>query len=155
MTPRLAPHQAALYAAEDETIAHLGVRWRRCGDAQAYLDRLIASAWFFEHWPGFLRCRVARRGAGSRWSTCERFDTGEPAEAGTGGVILVADGCLTQPVVLHELAHLLLPPDVGHHPAFAETLLTLVRREMGFFAFADLSNALRRSVHFRTVGGRG
>jgi putative metallohydrolase (TIGR04338 family) len=143
----LAPRQQALYFAEAASIEPLGRRWRRRADAQAYVDGLIESAWFFERWPTFLRCTVERRGSGSVWSTCQHLDNLGPGGTATEGVILVADGCLAQPVVLHELAHLLLPPAAGHGPAFADTLLTLVRHEMGFFAIAELSRALESTDH--------
>jgi putative metallohydrolase (TIGR04338 family) len=140
---RLPAAQAAFYAAEERALDGAGLRWSRRADAQAYLDRLIASEWFFERWPTLLRCTIERRGARSVWSTCHPLDhlgaDGTPSEA----VILVADGSLTQPVVLHELAHLLLPAGVGHGPEFAETLLVLVRHEMGLEAFAALQAALR------------
>lgn len=147
----LGAHQAALYAAETETIDGLGLLWRRRHEAQAYLDRLVESAWFFERWPHFVRGTISRRGSGSVWSTCQHLDAGGPGGRATEGVILVADGALTQPVVLHELAHLLLPAHAGHSPPFAETLLTLVRHEMGFVAFADYYHALRRTECFSAI----
>jgi putative metallohydrolase (TIGR04338 family) len=64
-------------------------------------------------------------------------------------VLLLAT--LRQPVVLHELAHLLSAPGTGHGPRYAETLLTLVRHEMGFPAFAAFYAALRRRDGFRHV----
>jgi len=148
---RLGFHQERLYAAEAETIAGLGLRWGRLPDARAYVSGLIESEWFGERWPHFLRCDVERRGSGSVWSTCHRLDDDGPGGRPTEGIILVADGALLQPVVLHELAHLLVAPDAGHGPDFAETLLTLVRREMGFFAFAALYHALRRREGFQNI----
>ena len=147
----LAPQQADLYAAEAEALDGRGRRWARVADADAYLDELLESAWFFERWPHFVRCRIERRGSGSRWSTQHGLDRDRPDGDATEGVILIADGALNEPVVLHELAHLLLPPGVGHGPAFAETLLTLVRHQMGFFAFADCFSALRRRESFRLI----
>jgi hypothetical protein len=149
--PALSATQAALYAAEARALDHVGVRWRRLGDAQAYLDTLLGSGWFFRRWPTLLRCTIERRGSNSVWSTCHQLDRDGPGGTATEGVILVADGSLTQPVVLHELAHLLTVPAAGHGPAFAETLLTLVRHEMGFFAFADYYETLRRTDGFRLI----
>jgi putative metallohydrolase (TIGR04338 family) len=131
---KLGALQARVYAAE-EAIQAQGRRWTRIADAQAYLDGLIESEWFFERWPHLLRCTVERRGSGARWSTCSHLDRSE-------GVILVAPGALIQPVVLHELAHLVLPSDCGHGPPFADTLLELVRHEMGFYAYTDLLTRL-------------
>jgi len=146
----LGARQAALYAAEAESIAGLGVTWARLGDAQRDLDGTVASAWFAERWPHFGRATVARRGHGAVWSLGLPLDHAGPGGLPTAGVVLVA-GPLRQPVVLHELAHLLLPDGVGHGPGFAETLLTLVRAEMGFAAFAELFYALRRREPFRAI----
>jgi len=148
-TTALGSRQAALYAAEAEAIDGLGVRWSRGADVQAYVDGLLESAWFFERWPHFLCCTVERRGSGARWSTCHALDDSGPGGSATEGVLLLAS--LTQPVVLHELAHLLVPPGAGHGPAYAETLLTLVRHEMGFPAFAALYAALRRHEGFGEI----
>lgn len=151
MAPKLGDRQAELYRAEGESIAGVGRRWERVGEVQAYVDALIESSWFFERWPHLVRCTVERRGRGSVWSTCRRLDADGPGRRTTEGVVLLADGGLTQPVVLHELAHLLLPPEAGHGTAFAETMLRLVRHEMGFFAFADYDRALRSREAFRSV----
>jgi putative metallohydrolase (TIGR04338 family) len=155
VTVTLAPHQAELYAAEAATIDQVGRRWTRCADAQAYVDRLIASAWFADRWPNMVACTVVRRGSRSAWSTCEHLDAAGPDGRATEGVILLADGALRQPVLLHELAHLLLPPDEGHGLLFAETLLRLVRHEMGFYAFADFYRSLCRTDAFRSVRADG
>ena len=149
--PALSATQSALYSAEARAIDQAGLRWRRLVDAHGYLDGLLGSAWFFHRWPALLRCTIERRGSGSVWSTCQHLDRDGPGDLATEGVILVADGSLVQPVVLHELAHLLVAPGAGHGPAFAETLLTLVRHEMGFFAFADYYEALRRTDGFRLI----
>jgi len=148
---RLGACQEQLYAAEAETISELGLRWKHVADVRAYLDGLVESEWFAERWPHFVRCTAERRGSGSVWSTCQRLDEDGPGGRATEGTVMLADGALAQPVVLHELAHLLLPPDAGHGPEFAETLLTLVRREMGFFAFAAYYHALRRREGFEDI----
>jgi hypothetical protein len=141
--PRLAGCQAALYSAEAATIDGAGRHWLRLRDAQAYLNDLTGSDWFFEQWPSFVRATIERRGRGSAWSTCTALDANGPGGTPTEGVILLAGQTLAQSTVLHELAHLLVPSGTGHRPAFVETLLVLVRHEMGFFAFADLLDALR------------
>jgi putative metallohydrolase (TIGR04338 family) len=133
---KLGVDQARMYAAES-SLQDVGMRWTRYANAQAYVDGLIESEWFFERWPHLLRCTVERRGSGARWSTCARVE-GDRCE----GVILVAPGALTQPVVLHELAHLVLPPDCGHGAPFPDTMLELVRHEMGFYAYSDLLTRL-------------
>ncbi len=147
----LGTRQAELYAAEADTIDTWGMRWSRVDDAQAYLDGLVGSAWFFARWPHFVRGVVRRRGRGSTWSTNAGLDADGPGGRPTEGVVLLADGALRQSTLLHELAHLLADPAAGHGPAFAETLLTLVRHEMGFFAFAEYFHALRRRDAFAAV----
>jgi len=147
----LASRQAELYAAESASLANVGQRWARLADAQSYLDRLVNSAWFFQRWPTFVRATIERRASGSVWSTCQHLDEAGAGGGATEGVILIATGSLTQPVVLHELAHLLRAPGLGHDPLFAETMLTLVRHEMGFFAFADYYHALRQTEAFRAI----
>lgn len=142
MAPRLRCHQARLYAAESEAIAHLGIVWRRAPQAQEYLDGLVRSPWFAERWEHFVSCRVLRRSSGSRWSAAAPLDQDGPGGRPTAGVIGLAPGSLRQPVLLHELAHLLAPPRSGHGPELAAVHLDLVRAEMGFFAYAAYRRAL-------------
>ena len=150
MTAALGERQAALYAAEEEALAGLGLRWRRRDQAQAYLDGLVASPWFGDRWPHCVHVTVERRGRGAAWSTCQALDRDGPGGRPIEAVVLVA-GPLRQPVVLHELAHLLCAPGSGHGPGFAETMLSLVHHEMGLTAFADYLHALRRHPEFATV----
>jgi putative metallohydrolase (TIGR04338 family) len=141
---RLGRRQAAVYAAEHEALGGRGRRWRRVREAQEYLDALVASPWFAERWPHFVRGAVERRGSGSVYSTNAVLDRRAVDGAPTEGAVLMADGCLCQEVVLHELAHLLAPPDSGHGPEFLAVQMELVRHEMGFYAFVDYRDALAR-----------
>jgi hypothetical protein len=138
----LGPEQAATYAAEEATVARCGREWSSVREAQAYLDGLVSSAWFFERWPDFVRATIERRGSGATWSTCHGLDAGGPGGRPTEGVILLAGPVFAQATLLHELAHLLAPPGAGHGAPFTDTLLELIRNEMGFFAFSDLRHAL-------------
>jgi hypothetical protein len=142
--PRLGASQAAQYAAEEEALADRGIRWVRLGDAQAYLDRLVASEWFGECFAHFGGAEVRRRGSGSRWSLALPLDDAGPDGRPTAGLVLLAEGALCQRVLLHELAHLLAPLGSEHGEAFVGVHLELVRREMGFFAFAEYRRALTR-----------
>lgn len=144
MPARLGDRQAALYAAEGRALAGVGLRWRRVADAQRYVDALLDRDWFGDRWPQLVRCTVERRARGARWSTFQALDHDGPDGTATEGVLLVAPTGLDQPTVLHELAHLVCPPETGHAPPFARALLSLVRHEMGFFAYADLRAELRR-----------
>ncbi|GAC1378732.1 MAG: hypothetical protein NVSMB4_08370 [Acidimicrobiales bacterium] len=151
MATALGTWQAAVYAAEAASIDRVGRRWWWTSGAQDFVDHLIDSDWFAARWPWLLRCTIERRGAGAVWSTFHALDADGPGGRASEGVLLVAGAPLLEPVVLHELAHLLLPPGTDHGPAFARTLLTLVRHEMGFFAYAELLSALRATGAFQTV----
>ena len=144
MRAKLGTWQSAVYSAEHEALSGRGIRWRRVRDAQAYVDDLVASPWFAERWPHFLRCAIERRGSGSVYSTNDALDHRGPGGAPTEGAVLLSDGSLCQEVVLHELAHLLAPPECGHGPEFLAVQTELVRREMGFFAFVEYREALAR-----------
>lgn len=141
-SPRLGAAQAAVYAAEEATVGRCGRTWSTVRGAQSYLHGLLASSWFFEHWPALVRVTIERRGSGATWSTCHALDADGPGGVPSEGVLLLAGPAFAQATVLHELAHLLAPPGAGHGPAFTEILLELVRHEMGFFAFAELRDAL-------------
>ena len=151
MARRLGAAQAELYAAEADSVDRLGLAWARLGDARAHVEALVGSDWFAGRWPHFVACGVERRGSGSVWSTCMPLDDEGPDGRPTRGVVLVADGGLRQPVLLHELAHLLNRPGAGHDRAFASIHLTLVRHDMGFMAYADYRRALRAGASFEGV----
>lgn len=148
MAVALGTWQAAVYAAEAASIDRLGRRWWRATEAQDVVDHLIGSDWFAARWPWLLRCTIERRGSGAVWSTLHALDADGPGGCASEGVLLVAGAPMLEPVVLHELAHLVLPPGTDHGPAFARTLLALVRHEMGFFAYAELLAALRATGEF-------
>jgi len=137
--------QAAVYAAEQEALVGVGRRWRRLGEAQDYADRLVESEWFAARWGHFVACAVERRGRGSRWSLARCLEAG-PGGRANEGVVLLAPQDLCQRAFLHELSHLLVPPGSGHGPAFIEVHLELVRRELGFVAYADYRAALGRRL---------
>ena len=128
-----------------------GRRWRKVIDIQADVDGVLESEWFGQRWPHLLRCAIERRSSGARWSTFQGLDADGPDGRATEGVLLIAPAGLDQLTVLHELAHLVLPPGVGHCVEFAETLLAMVRHEMGFFAYAELRQALRSTAPFANV----
>ena len=148
MAVALGTWQAAVYAAEAASVDRLGRRWAERSQAQGFLDRLSGSEWFAARWPWLLRCTIERRGSGAVWSTYHPLDADGPRGCASEGVLLIAGAPLLEPVILHELAHLLLPPGSDHGPAFARTMLTLVRREMGFFAYADFLAALQAAGPF-------
>lgn len=138
MRPRLGVAQAAMYSAEK--VLHLqGRAWARLSDVQVYVDSLIDTDWFFENFPEVMTVSLSR--CRSRWSLAGALCEG-------GGDIFIGAGGMTQPVILHELAHLCTPETVGHGPQFAQVYLKLVRHEMGFLAYSDLLNALKATEPF-------
>lgn len=135
------PHQAALYAAE-KVLSHQARRFTDIRQVRTYVDGLVGSEWFYERWPELEVVTVHRRSSGATWSIA--------AEHGheCGEIFLTSLDIAT---ILHELAHLCTPDDPGHGVSFAEAFLTLVRHEMGFFAWADLYQALRSTEPFQYV----
>jgi putative metallohydrolase (TIGR04338 family) len=123
-------HQLLVYAGEDAALAGAGRAFRDLREVRAYLDDLVASDWWAERWP-----RIDSIPVGRTRST--RF--GGYCVDGTGEVRL---GTLTEPVLLHEVAHV-VTPGAGHGPAFVTALLALVRERLGFHAYGALLAELR------------
>ena len=129
MNPR--DRQLAVYASEDAALADAGRAFRDRREVRAYLDELVASDWWADHWPHVEAIPVAR-------TRSDRFD-GYAVE-GSGEIRL---GSLREPVVLHEVAHV-VTPGAGHGPSFVNALLALVRERLGFPAYGALLAELRR-----------
>ena len=140
MNPR--ERQLKLYAGEDAALAGTGRDFRNLGEVRAYLGDLIGSDWWAERWPSVEAIPVAR-------TRSERFDG--YAVDGTGEIRLRTGrqaklprvGALREPLVLHEVAHV-VTPGTGHGPAFVDALLALVRERLGFHAYGALQAELRR-----------
>lgn len=130
-------HQLAVYVSEAAALSDAGRVFRDLGEVRAYLDELVASDWWADRWPHVETVPVTR-------TRSVRF-SGYAVE-GSGGIHL---GCLREPVVLHEVAHL-VTPGAGHGPIFVTALLALVRERLGFHAYGALLTELRR----RHVVGR-
>jgi putative metallohydrolase (TIGR04338 family) len=130
--------QQGVYAGEDAALAATGKEFRDLGQVRAYLDELIGSDWWADRWPHVEAIPVARTRSG-RLSGYAVEGTGE-----------IRVGSLSEPVVLHEVAHV-VTPGAGHGPAFVEALLALVRERLGFHAYGALLAELRR----RNVVGEG
>ena len=136
MNPR--ERQLSVYAGEDVALAGAGRKFRDLGEVRAYLDELIGTDWWADRWPHVEAIPVARTRSG-------RF-SGYAVE-GTGEIRV---GTLREPLVLHEVAHV-VTPGAGHGPAFVEALLALVRERLGFHAYGALLAELRQ----RHVVGEG
>jgi len=134
--------QRGVYAAEDAALAGAGRVFRHLGEVRAYVDEVIASDWWADRWPHIETIPVG----GTR---SDRF--GGYAVDGTGEIRL-ARRSLREPVVLHEIAHV-VTPGAGHGPAFVTALVALVRERLGFHSYGALLVELRRRD--LVEGGRG
>ena len=134
MNPR--ERQLSVYAGEEAALAGAGRTFRDLREVRAYLDDLIGGDWWADRWPHVEAIPVARTRSG-------RF-SGYAVE-GTGEIRV---GSLREPVVLHEVAHVVTPGS-GHGPAFVDALLALVRERLGFHAYGALLAELR---HRHVVG---
>ena len=129
MNPR--ERQLSVYACEDAALAGAGRVFRDLREVRAYLEELIGSDWWADRWPHVEAIPVGR-------TRSERF-SGYAVE-GTAEIRL---GSLREPVVLHEVAHV-VTPGAGHSPAFVKALLALVRERLGFHAYGALLAELRQ-----------
>ncbi|HKY76705.1 MAG TPA: hypothetical protein VJS45_11215 [Acidimicrobiia bacterium] len=129
MNPR--ERQLSVYAGEEAALAATGKEFRDLGQVRAYLDDLITSDWWADRWPHVEAIPVARSRSG-------RF-SGYAVE-GTDEIRVAS---LREPVVLHEVAHVVTPGS-GHGPAFVDALLALVRERLGFHAYGALLAELRQ-----------
>ncbi len=135
MNPR--ERQLNVYAGEEAALAGAGRMFRDLREVRVYLDELIGSDWWADRWPHIEAIPVARTRSG-------RF-SGYAVE----GSAEIRVGSLREPLVLHEVAHV-VTPGAGHGPAFVNALLALVRERLGFHAYGALLAELRR----RNVVGR-
>jgi hypothetical protein len=125
--------QQNLYAAEDAALDGRGRVFNDFGEVRAYIADLIDSDWWAERWPHVEAIPVAETRSG-RFGGYAVEQTGE---------IRLARRVLREPVVLHEIAHV-VTPGAGHGPAFVAALLALVRERLGFHAYGALLGELRR-----------
>ncbi|MCA1841814.1 MAG: hypothetical protein LC792_01230 [Actinobacteria bacterium] len=123
MNPR--EQQLLVYAGEDAALAHAGRVFRDLGEVRAYVDDLLASDWWADRWPHIDAIPVGR-------TRSTRF--GGYAVDGSPEIRL---GKLTEPLLLHEIAHV-VTPGAGHGPAFVAALLALVRERLGFHTYGAL-----------------
>lgn len=132
--------QLRIYAAEEVALGGTGRRFRHLGEVRAYVEELISSDWWADRWPQIEAIPVGR----SRSSR-----VGGYALEGSGEIRLAS---LREPVVLHEIAHV-VTPGAGHGPAFVAAFLDLVRERLGFHSYGALLAELRRRE--LVEGGRG
>jgi putative metallohydrolase (TIGR04338 family) len=130
--------QLSVYAGEEAALAGTGRMFCDLREVRTYLDDLIGSDWWADRWPHVEAIPVDRTRSG-------RF-SGYAVE----GTSEIRVGTLREPVVLHEVAHVVTPGS-GHGPAFVDALLALVRERLGFHAYG----ALLAEFRHRHVVGEG
>jgi putative metallohydrolase (TIGR04338 family) len=130
--------QLRVYASEEAALAGTGRVFGDLPEVRGYIEELVNSDWWADRWPHIEAIPVGRTRSG-------RF-SGYAVE-GSGEIRV---GPLTEPVVLHEVAHV-VTPGAGHGGAFVDALLALVRERLGFHAYGALLAELRR----RDVVGEG
>jgi putative metallohydrolase (TIGR04338 family) len=136
MSESLRERQQSLYAAEDAALGAAGRRFHDLGEVRAYVAELVASEWWADRWPHSDAIPVGR-------TRSRRFGGYAVDQHGATGEIRLAAGSLREPVVLHEVAHV-VSPGAGHGPAFVAGLLALVRERLGFHSYGALLAELRR-----------
>ena len=134
--------QLGLYAGEHAALGGAGRTFRHLGEVRAYVEDLIGSDWWAERWPHVEAIPVAR--------TRSRRFSGYAVEG--GGQIRLGGRGLREPVVLHEIAHV-VTPGAGHGPAFVAAFLVLVRERLGFHAYGALLAELRHRDLIEGVPG--
>jgi|GEM_PF-2906813 len=135
--------QAGVYASEEAALEGVGRRFRHLGEVRAYVAELVGTEWWADRWPDVEAIPVA--------ATRSRRFRGYAVDGTGGGEIRLARQSLREPVVLHEVAHV-VTPGAGHGPPFVAALLALVRERLGFHAYGALLAELRRRG--LTRGGR-
>jgi putative metallohydrolase (TIGR04338 family) len=122
--------QARIYESEDAALADAGRVFRNLGEVRAYVAELLDSDWWAERWPEVDAIPVGR----SR--------SGRLSGYAVDGASEIRLASLREPVVLHEIAHV-VTPGAGHGPAFVDALLALVRERLGFHSYGALLAELR------------
>ena len=122
-----------LYTAENEAIR--GRELPSVEEISRYLTEIGLSRWFRSRWGPYLDVEV-RDGRGYRIATAyPRFRSA----GSVTGLLQMPRWSRFERIVLHELAHLLVPGNYAWHgPEFAGVLLALVRQYMGEEAWKSL-----------------
>ena len=129
MNPR--ERQIRIYESEEAALAQAGREFRHLGEVRAYIAELLDSDWWAERWPEVDSIPVGR----SR--------SGRMSGYAVDGAAEIRLASLREPVVLHEIAHV-VTPGAGHGPAFVDALLALVRERLGFHSYGALLAEFRR-----------
>lgn len=123
--------QIRVYESEESALGEAGRVFRHLGEVRAYVAELVDSDWWADRWPEVDAIPIGRSRSGRM--------SGYAVE-GVGEIRLAS---LREPVVLHEIAHV-VTPGAGHGPVFVDALLALVRERLGFHWYGALLAELRR-----------
>jgi putative metallohydrolase (TIGR04338 family) len=123
--------QRRLYDSEEAALRGSGRTFRDLGEVRGYVEDLIVSDWWADRWPRVEKITVGRSRSG-------RF-----AGYAVDGSVEIRLAELREPVLLHEIAHV-VTPGAGHGPLFVTALLALVRERLGFHSYGALLAELRR-----------
>src|SRR3712207_9077135 len=107
MNPR--ERQRRVYESEEAALAKAGREFRHLGEVRAYVAELLDSDWWAERWPEIDAIPVGRSRSGHMSGY---------AVDGTQEIRLAS---LREPVVLHEIAHV-VTPGAGHGRAFVDEI---------------------------------
>ena len=129
--------QVLVYASEEAALAGAGRVFRDLGEVRAYIAELLDGDWWAKRWPEVDAIAVGR----SRSRHLSGYTVDGAAE--------IRLASLREPVLLHEIAHVVTPGS-GHGPAFVDALLALVRERLGFHSYG----ALLAEFRHRDVVGR-
>jgi putative metallohydrolase (TIGR04338 family) len=123
--------QRRLYAAEEVALTGVGRDFGHLGEVRAYVEELLATDWWADRWPQVDQIAIDRTRSG-------RF-----AGYAVDGSAEIRLSELREPVLLHEIAHV-VTPGAGHGAAFVTAFLALVRERLGFHSYGALLAELRR-----------
>lgn len=99
-----------------------GRKFQDLDEIQTYLQQLLDSDWWTDRFPHVQTITVESAGCESAWAKCYHNVIGIPDDS---------DWAMTEPTVLHELAHIVVKyPHPGHGALFARVYLDLVRFKM-------------------------
>lgn len=149
--------RSKVYAAERVAFPGFGgtgseARFRAVADIEAYLDKIISSAWWRRRYPKVRTVQI-KDGRGTT------FARGGYNPDGTGTLNLPM-WARNEPVILHELAHVATDSIHGprgtppHGREFCSTFLGLVRWQMGEQAWRALKDAFREGKVKHTLAPR-
>lgn len=127
----------AVYRAEDY-LFEMGRQFTDDDEVRRYIANLTMTDWWMDTFrndpcPGVL------------------FDDSNCSHATVEGIMLVGRSGRNLAVILHELAHYATFCADGHGPIYREAMKKLVRREMGFYAWAPLENSYRKHMGYAPV----